>query len=46
MQSMQAFPINTYCQMAFPVRLETYRAIKSVPAVEAFPFRAVTMAMP
>ena len=32
--------------MDFPVLLDTYSAIKSVPPVEAFPFRASTMLMP
>ena len=37
---------NTYSQIDFPFLLETYKAIKSVPPVEAFPLNAKTIEIP
>ena len=31
---------KTSCQIVLPLRFETYKATKSIPPVEAFPFKA------
>ena len=36
----------TYSQMDLPILLETYKAIKSVPADEVFPLNAITVDIP
>ena len=46
MQRITQLPANTYSHMDLPVLLETYRAMKSVPPVEAFPLKAMAMDSP